>query len=135
MDTVTTMKAHMKSTAALVLCLTLALPDCLAQRASIAPRMTGQMLVRQFLGPPDQGNNPLGGQDFIYQQQAQGYLSGIYDATEGKLWCYSGNWQPDTLDFNLIGELQKLPAATLKSNAAPLVLAYLQKKYPCRTAK
>lgn len=94
--------------------------------------MTGQQLVDQFRGPPGEFAN-MSARTFAHHQLARGYLDGINDATEGSLWCYTGRWKPDERDNAVILELGKLAAATLQGNAAPLVLAFLQKKYPCST--
>ena len=68
---------------------------------------------------------------FAYHQLAKGYLDGINDATEGTAWCYTGRWKSDERDHALIIELAKLPPEVLRGNAAPLVLDFLRKKYPC----
>jgi hypothetical protein len=120
----------MKSAISVALILSLAPPIGLAQSAQVAPRMTGQQLVDQFRGPPEEYGK-MSGRTFTYHQLAQGYLDGINDATEGKLWCYSGRWKPDERDHALILEMSKLPPDVLKGNAAPLVLDFLRKKYPC----
>ncbi|WP_426176645.1 Rap1a/Tai family immunity protein [Massilia sp. TWR1-2-2] len=123
----------MKSTVCILIFLSLLTPMCAAQPAKVAPRMTGQQLVDQFLGPPKEYGK-MSGRTYTYHQLAQGYLDGINDATEGKLWCYTGRWKPHERDSELILELSKLPAATLKGTAAPLVLEFLIKKYPCHTS-
>lgn len=123
----------MKPTAVLTLCFVLTIPICVAQPAKVAPRMTGQQLVDQFQGPPEEYGK-MSGRTFTYHQLAQGYLDGINDATEGKLWCYSGRWKPDERDHALILQMSKLPPEVLKGNAAPLVIDFLRKKYPCPAA-
>lgn len=120
----------MKPITVLVLSCILTTSICVAQPAQVAPRMTGQQLVHQFMGPPEEYGN-MSGRNFTYHQLAQGYLDGINDATEGKLWCYSGRWKPHERDRALILEMSKLPPATLQGNAAPLVLDFLSNKYPC----
>jgi Rap1a immunity proteins len=102
-----------------------------AQPVKIAPRMSGQMLVDQYLGPPGSTAGKLSGPDFVAQQAAKGYLDGIHDATEGRVWCYSGRIKPHELNFSLVWSLKDLPKETLKGNAAPLVVSLLSKKYPC----
>ena len=114
------------------LCLCLALPvaSAIAQPADLAPRLSGKSLVEQFLGPPEEAKE-MKARTFAYHQHAKGYLDGINDATEGSLWCYTGRMKPHERDLALIVELAKLPPSTLRENAAPLVLDFLRRKYPC----
>jgi hypothetical protein len=102
-----------------------------AQPAEIAPRMSGQMLLDRFQGPPNLNGKPLTGLDQMYRTLAQGYLHGINDATEGRDWCYTGRIKPDELDDRVISALKNLPADILSGNAAPLVVNFLRHKYPC----
>ena len=120
----------MKPSFVLTVCLALPLSSAIAQPADLAPRMSGKALVDQFLGPPEEAKE-MSTRTFAYHQHAKGYLDGINDATEGRLWCYTGRWKPHERDLALILELAKLPPAVLSGNAAPLVLDFLQKKYPC----
>lgn len=122
----------MKSSTAIAVWLTLATSAPMAQPVKVAPRMSGQQLVDQFRGPPGEFGN-MSARTFAYHQLARGYLDGINDATEGALWCYTGRWKPDERDNAVILELSKLPPAALQGNAAPLVLAFLQRNYPCPT--
>ena len=115
-------------------CLALAMSGAMAQPVQFAPRLTGQQLVDLFRGPPDESAE-VSAQTFAYHQQAKGYLDGINDATEGIVWCYSGRWKADERDHALIHSLAKLPPNTLSGNAAPLVLDFLRKKYPCSTTQ
>lgn len=95
------------------------------------PVMTGELLVRKFVGPPGLGNKPLAGNDYLEHETARGYLSGIKDATEGAYWCYAGRLKPDELDWQVIEAVKALSPAQLKRNAANLVVDALKQKYPC----
>lgn len=91
---------------------------------------TGEHLIRDFLGPPDQRGN-LKGQDYLEHETARGYIDGVKDATQGTSWCYAGRIKPHELNFDLIDDIKALPAATLKGSAAPLIVDALRKKFPC----
>lgn len=125
----------MKIAAAFTLCIAATALPTFAQPAKIVPRMTGQTLIDQFLGPPSLKNQALSGRHFIEHQLAQGYLDGIHDATEGTVWCYAGNAKPHTLDYSLVWSLKELSPDALQANAALLVLDFLRKKYPCPNPK
>lgn len=114
----------------LTFCLVLITSSALAQPVKSAPRMSGRALVDQYLGSPAEAGD-MSARTFAYHQLAKGYLDGINDATEGTVWCYSGRWKSDERDHALIVELAKLPPEVLRGNAAPLVLNFLRKKYPC----
>ncbi|EMA4139747.1 hypothetical protein U3A98_003463 [Cronobacter turicensis] len=64
--------------------------------------------------------------------QAQLYLLGLFDATEGMGWCKSKITMPSTLREWTYGYFEKLPPERLKEKASVLMLEALKYYFPCR---
>ncbi|ELY4855800.1 hypothetical protein SM113_003820 [Cronobacter turicensis] len=64
--------------------------------------------------------------------QAQIYLLGLFDATEGMGWCKSKTTMPSTLREWTYGYFEKLPPERLKEKASVLMLEALKYYFPCR---
>ncbi|ELQ6221495.1 hypothetical protein R2320_002761 [Cronobacter turicensis] len=64
--------------------------------------------------------------------QAQIYLLGLFDATEGMGWCKSKTTMPSTLREWTYGYFEKLPPEQLKEKASVLMLEALKYYFPCR---
>lgn len=60
------------------------------------------------------------------------FLLGIFDQTEGKLWCDYSQFKVDTLRDVVFGQLSELRADALSHRAAPAVSDVLAKHFPCR---
>lgn len=60
------------------------------------------------------------------------YLLGIFDLTEGTVWCDYGQFKVGTLRETVYGELQALQGEALARQAAPAVSAVLAQRFPCR---
>jgi Rap1a immunity proteins len=113
-----------------LLCLALALPECLAQPVTIAPWMTGQRLVEMYEGRKSYETESA---EKLREMLADAYVDGVHDATEGKGWCYSYKYKPKptTIHEHVIWDLRAMPAEQLKRNAADLIVELLSKRYPC----
>lgn len=105
------------------------MPDTAVARPWHGSR-TGASLVKDYLGYPELRDIPQDA-NAQFHEGARSYLDGVKDITQGVVWCYDGYIKPHELNQELIESLQRLPAAELKGQAAPLVAAYLRKKYPC----
>jgi hypothetical protein len=93
--------------------------------------MTGDTLVRSYMGPPEARNDVfLKGGDAIARETARGYMDGIKDATEGTVWCFVTGL-PHELNEDIVGAIEKLPLEERKGNAGPLVVKVLRQLYPC----
>lgn len=64
--------------------------------------------------------------------QAQIYLLGLFNATEGMGWCKSKTTMPSTLREWTYGYFEKLPPERLKEKASVLMLEALKYYFPCR---
>jgi|GEM_PF-1025369 len=129
--------------ALLLLTLMLTAPTCVADAP--APRMTGERLLQKLepVEPAAMTADPAG--RFTREELAslhtirnvefvQGYLSALYDETEGKTWCYdarSKTPKPDAFwDASRWG-LHRLTPAQLKQNAATLLVEVWRERWPC----
>lgn len=92
---------------------------------SIAPRLSAAQLLACF--QPGFDSTP----DFCERRYAEGYLAGVADAAQGRLWCDTGRVKTVELDGIVLGELKKLPAAARQSDAAALIVAILARRFPC----
>jgi hypothetical protein len=110
-----------------------------------APRMTGERLLERLenidpamvaWGPNSKGTR----EELAYLQTVrniefvQGYVAALYDATEGRDWCYNPKYKspkPDTFWDESRWGLHRLPPAQLKRNAADLLVAIWREKWPC----
>lgn len=101
-----------------------------AQPVAITPWMTGQRLVHLY-----EARRPgeTMGAEKLREMQAEAYVDGVHDATEGKGWCYSEKYKPKpaTIQGHVIWDLRAMSAEQLKRNAADLIVELLQKRYPC----
>jgi hypothetical protein len=109
------------------------------------PRMTGARLLDRLesvepakvaWGPESKASR----EELAYLQTArniefvQGYIAALYDATEGKDWCYNSKYKspkPDTFWDESRWGLYRLPPAQLRRNAAELLVAIWREKWPC----
>jgi Rap1a immunity proteins len=121
----------MKLTIALLLCLGLAVPACVAQSVKVAPRFTGQSLLDHFKPAPGRTHLERDTASMESYERARGYLDGISDATEGAAWCHSGQIKSGEIDSDVVAALRKLPPETLKTNASVLITDILRKRFPC----
>ena len=129
--------------AAVVLALTFALPS--TQAVTPAPRMTGESLLKRLEGvdpatvPWKPGSNFSRGEladlhTVTNVEYVQGYIAALYDATEGKAWCYSTKYKipkPNTFWDESRWGLNRLPLVQLKRNAADLLVEIWREKWPC----
>jgi hypothetical protein len=108
---------------------------CAAQPVGVAPWMTGADLVKLFdQSSAGEDSRPLTPLEQLHQYQAQAYMNGVHDATEGKEWCYSTKYNPhqDELWADALWGLRALPAEQLKRPAAELIVNIWRAKWPCR---
>lgn len=124
----------------------LALPAA-AQRASVAPWVTGKQLLRKFdaVKPGDVPWTPQSGvskeelaamHTHSNIQYARGYIEALHDVTEGKAWCYSDKYQapnPETFWDESRWGLGRLTAAERGRSAAELLPAIWRAKWPCQS--
>jgi len=112
--------------------LTVLLAAAQANAAPPKPRpaqMTGTQLVSDMLADPFADKvNP------VRRERAMGYIDGVMDSTIGIRWCPSGRPVPHELNYVVAEDMAGMPQAKLNSNAAVLVLAILERHYPCKSA-
>lgn len=102
-----------------------------ASNPGVYARYQGYQLVTELLGTP---GTPKSGQEpnvTYAQRYAEGYMAGIADATQGKVWCAPPILKEGEIDERVYLALRALPADQLKRNAATLVLDHLSTTFPC----
>ena len=81
-----------------------------------APRLSGaQLLARSEQDP----------------RYARGYLAGVADAAQGRLWCDTGRVKSVELDGIVIAGIKALPEPARQGDAARLAVAILASRFPC----
>jgi len=121
-----------------VITLAAALLSCLApdvHAASYTGTISGEALLRDYMGPPKPRDDPfLKGGDIVDYQMARGYMNGIKDATEGTSWCYVTG-KPHELNDDIAASLMKLKPSERKGRAAPLIVNALRQRFPCLSVR
>ncbi|MFP5392126.1 MAG: Rap1a/Tai family immunity protein [Gammaproteobacteria bacterium] len=97
----------------------------LALQAHAAPDISGANLARDMLADPAKGANSM------KRQWAMGYIEGVMSATTGQRWC-PGKTVPLELNYDVAEALTAMKPEQLKGSAAPLVIAILAERYPCK---
>jgi len=69
------------------------------------------------------------------RQQAELYLTGVLDATEGRAWCDYRTLKTITIDERLFTELKKVDGPALQQRASKTLIAILSKQFPCRSPR
>jgi len=69
------------------------------------------------------------------RQQAELYLTGVLDATEGRAWCDYPTLKTITIDERLFTELKKVDGPALQQRASKTLVAILSKQFPCRSPR
>ena len=83
-----------------------------------APRLSGAQLLAHLDQDP---------------RYAKGYLAGVADAAQGRLWCDTGRVKSVELDGIVIAGLKALPEQQRQGDAARLALVILARHFPCIT--
>jgi hypothetical protein len=107
--------------------------------------MTGERLLKQ-LERVDPASVPWGPNSNVSREElaylhtvtkvefVHGYVDALYDATEGKAWCYNAKYKvpkPDTFWDESRWGLHRLSPVQLKQNAADLLVEIWREKWPC----
>lgn len=103
-----------------------AAPATPAAGKCISCRYSGAQLVKDYFD--DKARYSL-------HEEAWAYIDGVYNATEGRDWCYpkvKERINRDELAGGAAWALKALPPEVLKGAAAPLIVAYFRKTFPCR---
>lgn len=114
----------------LILSVAIAFPTIAQATPAYHPVMTGERLIRGFMGPPDQGHLIPSGDAYVDRETARGYMEGIRDATYGIAWCVRGE-VPHELNDDIVADISKLNAQDQKGNAGLLVVRVLRSRFPC----
>lgn len=110
----------------------LALLMAVPAAASAAPypyTMSGDRFV-QMMGALEA--SPDDAYAYMQREKAYGYLDGVRDGAEGKVWCDVDQYKTPDMAYEIADKLARLPVAERKRNASLLILRQLKTMYPCR---
>ena len=97
-----------------------------------APRLSADQLIAYYHDVPPQGAS-ADPAFLLNQRYAQGYLAGVADAAQGRLWCDTGRVKSLEIDAQVVADLKKLPARARQGDASTLIIAILARRFPCST--
>ena len=97
-----------------------------------APRLSADQLIAYYHDVPPQGAS-ADPAFLLNQRYAQGYLAGVADAAQGRLWCDTGRVKSLEIDALVVADLKKLPARARQGDASTLIIAILARRFPCST--
>ena len=97
-----------------------------------APRLSADQLIAYYHDVPPQGAS-ADPAFLLNQRYAQGYLAGVADAAQGRLWCDTGRLKTVEIDAQVVADLKKLPARARQGDASILIIAILARRFPCST--
>ena len=118
----------------LFIVLSLCLPNAHGQGAAYAPapRLSADQLIAYYQEGPAKG--AMADAVFLLDQRyAKGYLAGVADAAQGRLWCDTGRLKTVEIDAYIVAELKNLPARARLGEASTLIVAILARRFPCST--
>ena len=118
----------------LLIVLSLGLPGARGQGVAYppAPRLSADQLIAYYHDVPPQGAS-ADPAFLLNQRYAQGYLAGVADAAQGRLWCDTGRVKSLEIDAQVVADLKKLPARARQGDASTLIIAILARRFPCST--
>ncbi|NHZ99345.1 Rap1a/Tai family immunity protein [Massilia sp. CCM 8734] len=100
--------------------------------APLSTAISGDKLIRQYLGDPSQRHATPKGDAYVDRETARGYMDGVKDLTEGERWCDPRNAPPHEIHIDVVQAIAQLSADRRRTNAAVLVLETLSRLYPCK---
>ena len=118
----------------LLIVLSLSLPGARGQGVAYppAPRLSADQLIAYY--QEGQAKGAMADAVFLLDQRyAKGYLAGVADAAQGRLWCDTGRVKSLEIDAQVVADLKKLPARARQGDASTLIVAILARRFPCST--
>lgn len=97
-----------------------------SRAASYSYDLSGEQFVQMMTHP-----EPLSAAHYADREKAYSYLDGAKDATIGRIWCPPQPRKTFELAYDAADHLKTLTPAARKGNAAALLIAYLEARYPC----
>lgn len=102
-----------------------------AARKPVPPRLTGAELAVQLLGESDIPRSKQTPSVIYKQRYAEGYVDGVVDATEGRLWCAPPQYHGREIDDLAYTALRQRRPAALPPNAAHFLIEQYSAAFPC----
>jgi hypothetical protein len=92
--------------------------------------LTGEQFVDALYHP-----EPWEHYHYYNRDRAYSYMDGAKDATVGSAWCPPRPRKTHELAYDAADYIKTLPVERRKANAAPLLLEFLAKQYPCKGSR
>ena len=121
----------MKKTA-LLICLSLVFVNTVYAKQIAVPRLSVKMLISHYSGQAGTPFHEQSAETISKTWFADGYLAGVVDSAQGKIWCDKGTVKVDEINSMVVAELRKLPAQDQDKSAAQATLKILATKFPCK---
>ena len=111
-------------------CMAVAPPAC-AIDASRPGEFSGDGVIQQYAGlrPYPAPQAEVG--KALSVEYASGYVSGVADATEGKVWCNKHGVRPHELKERVCIYIEALPRKRRSEPAKVLIAEALAREFPC----
>ena len=116
----------------LLLCLSLLFSNGVIAQQTAVPRLTVKILIAHYSGQIGKPFHEQSADAIIKTQLADGYLAGVADSTQGKIWCDKGKVKTDEINSMVVAELGKLSPKDQDKSAAPAAIKILETKFPCK---
>ena len=116
----------------ILICLSLLLPHGVLAHQIAVPRLTVKMLIAHYSGKIGKPFHEQSADAIIKAQLVDGYLAGVADSTEGKIWCDKGKVKTDEINSMVVAELRKLSPKDQDKSAAQAAIEILGAKLPCQ---
>ena len=116
----------------LLLCLSLLFSNGVIAQQTAVPRLTVKILIAHYSGQIGKPFHEQSADAIIKTQLADGYLAGVADSTQGKIWCDKGKVKTDEINAMVVAELGKLSPKDQDKSAAPVAIKILETKFPCK---
>lgn len=92
------------------------------------PRMTGDQLIAELRGGPN-------AERYFNKHYAEGYLTGVVDATQGHGWCFPIGLKPETGDDQVLHELAQRPVGSMPGSASAILVQQYRTRFPSPDGK
>ena len=115
----------------LLICLSLLFSNGVIAQQPV-PRLTVKMLIAHYSAQIGKPFHEQSADAIIKTQLADGYLAGVADSTQGKIWCDKGKVKTDEINSMVVANLRKLSAKDQDKSAAQATIKILETKFPCK---
>lgn len=117
---------------AILICLSLAFSNGVIAKQIAVPRLTVKMLIAHYPGQMGTLFHEQSADSIFKIQLADGYLAGVADSSQGKIWCDKGKVKTDEINSMVVADLRKLSSKDQDKSAAQATMKILETQFPCK---